>query len=458
MAHALPSQLAARLAARERVRPLTESLADFVPRVSPWLKAPLHLAPLLEVFEEAARVGSVRAVTSTPPQHGKTVAVSHALTWMLRRTPSKRNAYVTYEADRAEDVNLQIQNIAREAGLGVDGNRKLWRTPAGGSVLATGVGGPLTGYPIDGWLVIDDPLKNRAEAESSTIRNRAWDWLTSTALTRCHPGASVLVIQTRWHVDDPAGRLIDKGWRRVNLPAIDNHGRALWEEARPAKWLLEEVKPQVGEYDWAALYQGEPRTKGGALFRDVAFYETLPDRYRVAIGVDLAYTSKKHADYSAAVVLAKGGDGRYYVLDVVRAQEESPRFFDRLLILQQRYPGARFVWHTSTTEKGLAEMMNARGLNIWAEPAASAGDKFTRAQPVAAAWNTQPEGRVMVPRSGHWVSDFVAELANFTGVNDRHDDQVDALASAFNDLAVAGPSGRAASVVVADPDAAGAGW
>lgn len=430
-------RLAAR-AAEKTSRDSTESLLDFVPRVTPVFQAPLHLRRYTEAIE-SARQRERRIVVSTPPQHGKTETTLHALVWLLLRDPTRRNAYVTYEANRAEEMSLKAQWIADEAHLAYEGNRKIWRTRFGGGLVATGIGGPLTGYGINGLLIVDDPVKNRAEAESSTFRERTHQWFRDVAMTRVHPGASVIVVQTRWHPDDLAGRLIGAGWDCINLPAINDgtdpdraEGEALWEAHRPKAWLESKVRPEVGEYTWSSLYQGQPRSRGGQVFRDVRFYDNAPrSGVRFSIGADFAYTSKTYSDYSVYVTLAEL-DGTFFVLDVYRKQVEAPVFGAAIRPEQAKHPG-KVTAFVSGTERGIVDFMKSQGVKIEAVTASS--DKFTRAQPVAAAWNA---GRILLPRSAPWLDTFVEEVTGFTGVNDRHDDQVDALAGAFHPFT--GPS------------------
>jgi len=400
----------------------SESLLDFVAR-SPGLESPRHLAPIAKVLETALDK-PIRAVFSTPPQHGKTVLLSHALVRLLQRYPKRRNAYVTYEARRAEEVSLDIQRIATDAGLRWDGSRKIWRTAQGGGLFATGVGGPLTGYPVDGLMLVDDAIKNRVEAESSVIRNRIHNWFTSVALTRCHPIASVVIVATRWHSDDLSGRCIKAGWESVNLKAVQN-GKALWPEQRPIEWL-EEQRRQIGEYDWSSLYMGEPRNRGASVFHDVVLCDELPTQARYAIGIDFAYTAKTHSDYSVAVVLAEL-DGTYYVVDVRRQQVTAPEFAETLRDLMDLYPGSKRCAFIAGPERGVVDMLNATH-KLGIQPLPATTDKFVRAQPVAAQWNN---GNLLVPRHAEWTESFVDEIVSFTGVSDAHDDQVDALAGAY---------------------------
>lgn len=378
----------------------------------------------------------LRLVTHTPPRHGKTDTLLRWAVRLLRRYPRLRVAYVSYSASIAESKSWQALQIARAVGVPLDPElqkRSEWHTRMGGYFLATGVGGPLTGQGVD-ILIIDDPVKNRAEAESALMRDRTWDWFNDVGYTRLEPGASVIVNMARWHRDDLAGRLVEgKGWGYLKLCAIHpESGAALWPERRTLQELLE-IRSQVGEYTWASLYQGEPTPRGGAVFRGCAFAPP-PKEYRLAVGLDFAYSEKTRADYSVAVVLMHG-EGRYHIPHVLRGQMESPAFGRELAALKLKYPGASWYTYVTGPEKGIVDFINTFGLKVEMLP--MQGDKLVRAQPSAAAWNG---GSISIPAqteedpSPEWVGKFVEELCDFTGVKDAHDDQVDALAAAYNGL------------------------
>ena len=437
---------------RRRRQRLAGPLQGFIPAVTPRWSEPRHLTRLTDLFERIARGERVRALVSVPPQHGKTETLLHAVAWLLRRKPYLRNAYASYAASLAFTKSRLARDYAQAAGVQLreDANKvNEWVTTDGGGLLATGVGGPLTGNPVDGLLLVDDPHKNRAEAESATVRNKIKEWWTSTAMTRVHPGASVLVVHTRWHPDDLIGWLRERnagqGWEVIELRAIADGtdpldprqpGEALWPEFMPAAFLAER-RVDVGEYDWASLYDQRPTPKGGAVFEGDVLFSPPPAHYRVAIGIDLAYTEKTSSDYSVAVVLAEA-EGRYHVLDLHRMQAPAPVFAERLRALATTYPGAPMVACVGGTERGVVDLMNVRPdepgkvqLRIQAKPATA--DKFVRAQPFAAAWNA---GRVFLPTdSPRWAGPLVSEIRSFTGIKDLHDDQVDALAAAFDHLA-----------------------
>lgn len=402
-------------------------LLEFIPQVSPFLASPRHLAPLAALVERV-RSEPVRAVVSTPPQHTKTTTLLHGMAWLMRQSPERTNAYVSYATDFARSKSRQARRIAEDALVPLDKTAdrlEEWRTIQGGGMLATGIGGPLTGHGINGLLLVDDPVKNRQEAESALIRERHWEWFNDVAFTRLHPLASAIVCMTRWHPNDLAGRLIEQGWEWVNLPAINDMGEALWPERYPLE-ALGRIRAQVGEYTWASLYMGSPRPRGGALFREPTYYDELPaDGYRQARGFDLAYSARKSADYSV-ILLGRYKDGVLYLEDCWRQQVESPVFAFAAKLM----PPVPMHIYAHGIEQGVLSMFKRdHGLPIVMHSASDRGDKFARAQPAAAAWNA---GRIRVPRSAPWLEGLLSEVLGFTGVNDPHDDQVDSLAALWD--------------------------
>lgn len=408
-----------------------ETLIEFIPRISPRYSAPAHLKPIADLFERVARGERVLAVVSMPPRHGKTETELHAIAWSLARAPHKQIAFVGYAARFAEKKSRKARDLAQRAGvpLAADAaSRQDWRTGVeDGGLWATSIGGQMTGEGFH-LMLVDDPVKDRATAESAVFRDHHYEWFNDTAFTRLEPNGSCIVTQTRWHPDDLAGRLIADGFEPVVMPAIDLDGKALWPERWPVE-RLDPIREQLGAYGWESLYQGSPRVRGGALFREPHYYDQLPPGLRYGLGFDLAYTAKTHADYSVAVAMAMDREGIAYVLDVRREQVEAPVFAETMRRMQTQHNNTVFTGFVGGTEQGNVQFMLRLGLRLHAIPARA--EKFVRAQPVAAAWNA---GKVLLPRDKPWVSAFVDELADFTGVNDRNDDQVDALAGAYHAL------------------------
>lgn len=398
------------------------------------------------MLERACRGEPIRYVVSTPPQHGKSLTIEHCIVQDLKENPQNFWAYITYSADKAEQEGLHIRDLAIRAGVQIRADtrkRSNWRTPEGGGLLATGIGGPITGQRGLKRIVVDDAVKGSEEAESPTIRRATYEWFQGSVVSRAHPDTSIIVVGTRWHYEDIIGELLKqehKGapvWECINLPAIDDYGAPLWPEKRPLEFL-ERQRSQLTPYRWSALFLGRPVPKGSAVFGDPTNYDAPPTTgYRIGGGLDLAYTEKKRSDWSVAIVMARelGPDpelDRYYVLDVRRGQGPAPEFHENAIEgIKETYPGIRFRCYLATSEMGSGQFMRKLGTNIDLHRARV--DKLQRAQPVAAAW---ADGRVMIPASAPWRAAFVEEVTKFTGAGDSHDDQVDALAAAYDLLAL----------------------
>lgn len=424
-------------------------LQEFIPHVTPRWHSPEHLRPLTDKLESVLDQ-QIELVVSVPPRHGKTETILHWIAWLLLRDPTLRIAYISYAHNFAGKQARKARKITARAGVSMGKINQLgyWDTEAGGCVQATGVRGQLTGEGFH-LIIVDDPVKNRREAESATIRTSSWEGFQNDIYTRqepanaTHVGTSVIVVQTRWHKDDIAGHCIREGFEVVNLPALDPaNDNALAPDMWPRETLLK-IKRRVGPYAWASLYQGSPRPRGGAVFKEPTYYDPrqLPATGRVGIGVDLAYTKKTYADHSVALALMQSGanengDPIFYVVDVESRQLEAPQFCQVLARFAKRWAGAPILWHASGTEIGSAQFIQKEVPRL--RVANASADKFSRSQDVAAAWN---DGRILIPGSPsddtstpEWVDRFVEVVCSFTGLDDPEDDEVDALASAHTAL------------------------
>lgn len=408
------------------------SLLRFVPYLSPRYSSPTHLAKLVDRFERAVRGEAQFVVAHAPPRHAKTETVLHLFPWALLQKPALTFSYTTYADRLARSKSRKAIALVERAGIRL-ASRTLneWRTVDGGGLLAGGIRGPLTGHGVN-IAIVDDAVKNRMEAESPVQRENNWEWFNDVLFSRVESGAgvqgSVFVFMTRWHPDDLSGRLIKEGWEYIRLPAINDEGEALWPERRP---LSSFERQRRQPYTWASIYQGEPRPRGGQVFDPPKVYTELPRVFTPGIGLDLAYTAKTSSDWSAVVTMLKDpSTGWKYVVDVARRQTRPSIFRKVLRNRHRRYPSARMLMYTSTTEQGIIDIMadGDDGLPIHSRLAKA--DKFVRAQAYAGEWNA---GRVLVPKTAPWLDDFVSEHLNFTGVDDPEDDQVDA-AVAANDV------------------------
>lgn len=371
-----------------------------------------------------------------PPRHSKSDTVSAYIEWRLAKGLTNV-IYSSYTASLSNKRSRQIRNeirngrafkaVSKELLTGDASAVQFWELSNGNSFVSAGVGGSVTGLGGN-LLILDDPLKGRIEAESSVIRQNVMDWFTSDFITRLTPKGNLILIQTRWHNEDPSGVILkqiekDKNflgftWKHINLPALDENNNALWESRYPAEKLLK--LKQANEYDFASLYQQQPVPKGGTVFQDSYFYDEEPtDGYSEAIATDFAYTAKSYADYSV-ILVGKFYNGKLYITNMIRLQV---RYEDFIGYLQTEQ--ARTKAHIYTRIGGIEKVVieDAQKLvNITSEQ--TKGDKFTNAQPCAAQWN---QGNILLPKNAVWLSEFLNEVLSFTGINDRNDDIVDTL-------------------------------
>lgn len=422
-----------------------DAVLDFIPRVTPRWMRPTHLRPIAELFPRTERE-RVRALVSAPPRHSKTETLAHGIIWWLCRHPEKTVAYISYAADVAEAKSLIMRDIALRAGITLrKDSRKLseWRTPAGGGLIAVGIDGPLTSKGVD-LLVVDDPYKGRAQAESLVERAHVNEWLTGTAMTRLEPMSSAIIAHARWHIADIIGALVEaesQNWEYINLPAINDADEPLWPERWPMSELIAKRRDVIalgGEHDWASLYCGAPRPKGDQVFGEPVRYEK-PDIIgsRIIIACDPATTVG--GDNSAIVVLAgkllDDGEISADVLEVRAMKVEMPALVRELQAVQQRWQ-APVVIEAQGGFKGVPQTLRSISGDLRVSEVTALKSKYVRAQPVAAAW---ADGRVRMPAPGAatfgpWVNPFVTECTRFTGSGDAADDRVDALAHGWNEL------------------------
>ncbi|MER6206371.1 terminase large subunit domain-containing protein [Streptomyces sp. NPDC001642] len=284
-----------------------------------------------------------RVMLTMPPRHGKSRRASRwAPLWYLRRYLDRRVMIASYSSDLADDHGRWIRDAIDTWGdqLGIHLNRSSKAANrfdiAGheGGLVAAGIGGGLTGKGATIALV-DDPVKDMADADSPTMRKRAWEWWQSVLQTRLEPDGAICVIQTRWHEDDLAGRIIadaeDNEWTVIGLPALADRddyplgrqvGEALWPE-RFNEAHHTKTRKRVGERVWASLYQQKPKPpEGGVWQRDwidrnrtnVIAFGGL-DMARVAVAVDPAGGESTVNDESGIIGAARDWDGHLYVLE-----------------------------------------------------------------------------------------------------------------------------------------------
>jgi hypothetical protein len=273
-------------------------LGDFIELLEPTYERARHTVALCDHLEAVERGEIDRLIVMMPPRHGKTMHVSQALpAWVLGRNPRAQIILASYGAELAEGNSRKARAYMRsdrwpfECRVSDESRaQNRWQTDAGGILIATGCEGGLTGYGADR-LIIDDPIRDRADAESEAMRERLWAWYADVARTRLMQNGRIILCQTRWHDDDLAGRILNsedaKRWTVLSFPAIaEDHdvlgrepGDALWPERFPIKDLPSVERGEITSTSFASLYQQNPVPAGGNIFKGAWFehvYDELP--------------------------------------------------------------------------------------------------------------------------------------------------------------------------------------
>ncbi len=396
-----------------------------------------------------------------PPQHGKSEIVSRKFpAWVLGSRPSSKVAGASYSSDLAQQFSRAIQRtmeddtfrevfpasqIGGKSVRGIVRNVDYFETSEGGFYKAVGVGGSLTGTPVD-IGIIDDPVKDAMEAYSQTFRDRVWEWYTDVFLTRLHNQSKQILIMTRWHEDDLAGRLLElepEKWTVVSIPAIREgegmaedprkEGEALWEERHSLERLLDVEKRSPRTF--AALYQQRPTVEGGNIvkrdwFRRVsaADFRRMHGSEPVVFFLDTAYTDKTSNDPSGIIATCKiGGD-----LYVTHASKVNMKFPDLLRFIPDyaRRHGytSRSTIRIEPKANGLSvidQLRETTGLNVVATPSPK-DSKETRLYASSPAIES---GRVVLV-DGAWNETFIDEVCGFP--SKAHDEYVDVLCYAID--------------------------
>jgi predicted phage terminase large subunit-like protein len=440
------------LVAKLLAMPTPRTIAPFdkwLPQVTPsyeWQVA--HLQHIRTALDQVTSGAIDRLMIFCPPRHGKSAMTTIRYpVWRLAKEPDLTVIIGAYNQTLANRFSRQARKIAATQ-VALDPERTAveeWLTVQGGGVRAVGVGGGITGTGAR-LIMIDDPVKSREEAESATFRDRVWDWYTDDLYTRREPNAATVLIQTRWHEDDLAGRILASedgpNWAVVNLPALaaesDPLGRqlgaALWPD-RYDELALAQIRSVLGTYSFEALYQQRPVPPGGGMFKREWFeiVGAAPANAQRIRAWDRAATDQD-GDYTVGLLMAKDADNVFYIEDVVRGQFSD--LAGEKIIAQTaagdtaRYPNV-VTWmeqEPGSSGKMVAQMtMRAlAGYTVKAER--STGDKATRAAPFAA----QCEARNVKLVKGAWNAAYLEELAGFP--YGAHDDQIDSSSLAFAKL------------------------
>ncbi len=426
-----------------------------------WIPAP-HLLYVSQTIASAIHTGMTtgvggRIIVTMPPRHGKSEQLSiWAPIWVLEHWPWANVMLSTYGADLAGDFSRAARDriIEHEADLSInlrpDTRQVLrWMTTEGGGMYAVGAGGPITGRGAH-VLLVDDYIKNAKEAASETTRKGLYDWFTSTVFTRLEPGATIIILVTRWHPDDVVGRLLKKFpgvWTHIKLPGLAKENDPLGREVGEALWpwrysksALESIRDTLGPYFWKALYDQSPiRSRSGIFTGRLQVVDITPDYSSMLKmrGWDFAATQTEETasdpDWTVGTLIGYDPQSKLrIILDQVRARK-SPAGVEELLrqtaesdgtdvfIRMEQEPGSAGKSIIDNYMRNILSDYRAKGIR-------ATGPKIVRAQlPMAAI-----ENGTLRTIAGPWVERLQEELDDFP--DGAHDDQVDSLSLTFDEL------------------------
>lgn len=404
-----------------------------------------------------------RLMIFLPPRHSKSMTVSETFpSYFIGRNPDRRVILASYGDSLARRFGRsnksKLQEFGQEIfGLALDRSNASvtdWSIEGKrGGMKSVGIGGGITGEGAD-LLIIDDPVKNRLEADSATYRDRVWDEWQNTLRTRLHPGGAIIVILTRWHEDDLAGRLLNpeygsmEKWDIINLPyqaeAEDLLGREIGEPLWPSNGFdldwAEATKAAVGSRTWASLYQQRPApAEGNIIHRNwFQFYNQAPENFTEVIqSWDCSFKETESGSYVVGQVWGRKGADKY-LLDQVRARMDFSSTLQAIRTLSAKWPRARAKL-IEDKANGPAIINTLRREIAGIVPQLPQGSKEARLQAVAPDIEA---GNVYLPAPhlAAWVHDYIEELVAFPSA--ATDDQVDATSQALLRLAgrkVTGP-------------------
>lgn len=384
--------------------------------------------------------------------------------WRLERDPSLKIIVGAYNQTLANKFSRKSRRIAQER-IELATDRTAvddWETTEGGGLRAVGVGGGVTGMGGD-LILLDDPIKNREEANSQTYRDKVWDWFTDDVTTRLEPGGAIILIMTRWHEDDIAGRILGSeespDWTVVRIPALaetqierdeyarqinqplgqpDPLGRSPGVATCPERYdeeMLDRIKRVLGN-SFYALYQQRPTAPEGDMLKREWFHvvDSVPTDCRRVRYWDKAGTAGGGA-FTCGVLMAKDDQGIYYVEDLVRGQWAAGDR-ERIILQTAQMDGYGVaVWVEQEPGSGGKEsaentVRNLAGFNVYAETVT--GDKVTRAEPFAA----QCQGGNIRLKKAPWNRGYLDRVTVFP--SGTYKDDVDASSGAFNKLSPLG--------------------
>lgn len=392
-----------------------------------------------------------KVILMMPPRHGKSYLLSETVpAWVLANDPSAAVIHATYAHDFTVKFGRKTRNLMQLANAknltprldpsakAVD-NFLVHPAEGEGSYVGTGVGGQITGLPAN-WLLMDDLVKNKEEADSKVIRDKTWDWFVDDALTRLEPDAKAILLGTPRHEDDVIGRAVATGeWEVIRLPALaeddDPLGRERGEPLCPQRYSAEDLeKIRVRRPStFTSLYQCRPAPEDGDIFKgkNLLTYKKLPETKGRRFGMlDTAHSKKSRADYTVLTLFFASAPPhpKLYVTHIFRDRVDSGEhieWVDNQIRTLERAEWPVFIGVEDktfgSTLLSTARKFGRNGMPLF-RPEAAEADKVARAQ-TAATLSTQ--GQLLMLEDAPWLDEARRELLSFD--NGLHDDIVDTI-------------------------------
>jgi predicted phage terminase large subunit-like protein len=421
-----------------------DSLRWFTARMFAGYQTAPHILTLIRSLETAVDTPGSRTIITMPPRHSKSLHVSENLpAWYLGRYPDRRVIAASHTASLAYTFSRRVRNkIASQRypfpHVRIAGDKaavQAWDIDGHlGGYYAVGVGGSPVGAGAN-LIVIDDPIRSQADADSETVRDALWEWYQGTIRTRLEPDGAMIVTATRWHDDDLTGRLLaaaktgGEQWTEIHMPAIDEYANALWPDRWPRS-ELDAIKAAVGSRVWTAQYQGNPVAAEGGTFKHHWWqtYRTLPeDISHVDVTIDSAFKTGVANDWSVCAVWAGDPRGNAYLVRIFRKRVEFPELIqlgrEAWQWECQRFPDKAIPLVPEDKASGQSAIQvwkRESHIPVIAYPVKATESKISRAEAITPYVEG---GRVFIPESAPWLPEWLDEHDRFpTGT---HDDQVD---------------------------------
>jgi predicted phage terminase large subunit-like protein len=427
-------------------RSIRRSLTDWC-RFCGYEPARHHLL-LIDRLEAVARGDIPNLAVFMPPGSAKSTYASVLFPpWFFAQSPTQSILAASHTTELAEKWGRRVRNLVSEhslvLGVQLSADSQAagrWALGSGGEYYAAGVGTGIAGFRAKCGL-IDDPIRSRQDADSELIRDRIWDWYINDFTTRLVPGASKILIQTRWHEDDLAGRALQhEDWEIVSLPALAEPGDALGRAVGEPLWSdgdygygaqLSDLATRTPARTWSALYQQRPAPEEGDYFHADWLrpydHDKPPPRSTLRIygGSDYAVTADG-GDYTVHAVVGIDPEGRMFLLDLYRRQASSDDWIEAFCDLVLKWKPMSWAEEQGQIRAGIGPFLDRRQRErkayVVREAFPTRGDKAVRAQSIRGRMAL--EG-LYVPVHAPWYADLRAELLSFPA--GKHDDQVDAL-------------------------------